>query len=50
MTSVGMTAPTSRALPVLTSAALTEFLAHRRREGELQALMAFDEWLAAQPQ
>lgn len=43
-------APVSRALPKLTGAALTEFLACYRQEGELQALLAFDEWLETQPQ
>ncbi|MCS6805935.1 MAG: Uma2 family endonuclease, partial [Blastocatellia bacterium] len=35
----------SQALPLLTSRVLTEFLTRLRDEGELQALLAFDEWL-----
>ncbi|MCS6806178.1 MAG: Uma2 family endonuclease [Blastocatellia bacterium] len=35
----------SQALALLTSQVLTEFLARLREEGELQALLAFDEWL-----
>ena len=38
----------SQALPVLTSEAVTGFLERLRREGELQALLAFDEWLGTQ--
>jgi Uma2 family endonuclease len=38
----------SQALPVLTGEVLTEFLARLQRDGELQALLAFDEWLGAQ--
>jgi Uma2 family endonuclease len=45
-----VTAAVSRALPMVTSAALTEFLARYRQEGELEALLSFDEWLEAQPQ
>ena len=37
----------SQALPVLTSEAVTGFLERLRREGELQALLAFDEWLGS---
>ena len=37
----------SQALPVLTSEVLTEFLARLQRDGELQALLAFDEWLGS---
>ena len=37
----------SQALPVLTSEAVTGFLERLRREGELQALLAFDEWIGA---
>lgn len=36
---------TSLALPLLTSHILTEYLTRLRTEGELQALLAFDEWL-----
>lgn len=35
----------SLALPMLTSRVLTDVLAQLRTEGELPALMAFDEWL-----
>jgi len=41
-------AEASLALPLLTSAVLTEFLARLRDEGESQAILAFDEWLSAQ--
>jgi Uma2 family endonuclease len=40
--------PQSQALPLLTSRILTESLAHLRDEGDLQALLAFDEWLQSQ--
>jgi Uma2 family endonuclease len=40
---------TSLALPMLTSQVLTDALARLRRDGELQALVAFDEWLQTQP-
>ncbi len=40
---------TSVALPVLTSRVLTEFLGRLREQGELQTILAFDEWLSAQP-
>ncbi len=43
-------ATTSQALPMLTSAILTEFLTRRRQEGEYQALLAFDEWLETRQQ
>lgn len=38
-------AETSRALPLLTSHVLTEFLTRLREEGEFQTILAFDEWL-----
>jgi Uma2 family endonuclease len=38
-------AETSRALPMITSAILTEYLARLRQEGEFAAIIAFDEWL-----
>lgn len=41
-------AETSRALPMLTGQILTQFLARLRDAGELQALLAFDEWLQSQ--
>lgn len=37
----------SRALPLLSGAILTQFLARLRQEGELQTILAFDEWLQA---
>ncbi len=40
----------SQALPMLTSAILTEFLTRRRQDGEFQAMLAFDEWLETQQQ
>jgi Uma2 family endonuclease len=40
---------TSLALPMLTSRVLTDALARLRRDGDLQALVAFDEWLQTQP-
>ncbi len=44
-----LTVPQSQALPLLTSHVLTDFLTRLREEGELQALLAFDEWLQSQP-
>jgi Uma2 family endonuclease len=38
-------AETSRALPMLTSSILTEFLTRMREEGEFEAIIAFDEWV-----
>ena len=38
----------SRALPLLTADLLTNFLWRLREDGELQTLLAFDEWLQAQ--
>ena len=35
----------SRALPMLSGPVLTKFLAQLREEGELQAVLAFDDWL-----
>jgi len=43
-------AETSLALPMLTSAILTEYLAHMRQVGEFEAINAFDEWLQSLPQ
>jgi Uma2 family endonuclease len=37
--------PTSAALPMLSAQLLTEMLERMRDEGELSALLAFDEWL-----
>ncbi len=42
------TVPHSQALPLLSSQILTGFLTRLREEGELQVLLAFDEWLQAQ--
>lgn len=39
---------TSIALPMLTAHVLTEMLDRMRRDGELSALLAFDEWLQSQ--
>ena len=38
----------SRALPILTSRLLTEFLTRLREEGESPAILAFDAWLSSQ--
>lgn len=40
--------PQSQALPLLTGQILTEFLTRLREDGELPALLAFDEWLQSQ--
>jgi Uma2 family endonuclease len=39
---------TSAALPMLTAQLLTEMVERMRNEGELKALLAFDEWLQSQ--
>jgi Uma2 family endonuclease len=39
---------TSQALPMLSSAVLTDFLNRLKTEGEFQSLLAFDEWLKTQ--
>ena len=36
---------TSAALPMLTAQILTEMIERMRRDGELNALLAFDQWL-----
>jgi Uma2 family endonuclease len=41
--------PASRALPMLTSAVLTEFLTRSKSEDQYDTLLAFEEWLRAQP-
>lgn len=41
-------AATSLALPVLSAAALTDFLTRLHTDGEFQTIFAFDEWLRAQ--
>ena len=38
-------APQSQALPILTAQALSDFLIRLPKDGELQTLLAFDEWL-----
>ncbi len=43
-----VTATTSRALPILDSQILTDYLTRLREEGEMQAIVAFDEWLQSQ--
>jgi Uma2 family endonuclease len=43
-------ATASQALPMLTSAVLTEFLTRMREDGEFQAMLAFDEWLQTHQQ
>jgi Uma2 family endonuclease len=40
----------SKALPVISSGILTEYLARMREEGEFAAITAFDEWLQSLPQ
>jgi Uma2 family endonuclease len=39
----------SRALPLLTAALLSEFLDRSKQEDQYETLLAFDEWLSAQP-
>jgi Uma2 family endonuclease len=41
---------TSSALPMITSAILTEYLTRLREEGEFAVIIAFDEWLQSLPQ
>ena len=40
----------SNALPMITSAILTEYLTRMRQDGELEAILTFDEWLQSLPQ
>src|SRR5207237_3719691 len=40
-----MPATESQALPMLSGPVLTKFLSQPREEGELQAVLAFDDWL-----
>lgn len=40
----------SRALPLMTSRTLTDFLTRLRAEGEFQTILVFDEWLQTQQQ
>lgn len=42
-----VTGDTSAALPMLSASLLTEMIERMRRDGELNALLAFDEWLQA---
>ena len=42
-------ASASRALPMLTSQILTEFLTRLPKDGELETSLAFDQWLQAEP-
>ncbi len=44
-----VSAETSRALPMLTSGVLTEYLRRMTEEGEFKAIIAFDEWLQSLP-
>jgi Uma2 family endonuclease len=39
----------SKALPMITSAVLNEYLTRLREEGEFEAIFAFDEWLQSLP-
>ena len=39
----------SRSLPLLTAALLGEFLDRSKREDQYETMLAFDEWLSAQP-
>ena len=40
-----VSAETSRALPMLSSRVLTEYLKRMQEDGEFNAILAFDEWL-----
>jgi Uma2 family endonuclease len=40
----------SDALPMISSAILTEYLTRMREDGEFEAIIAFDEWLQSLPQ
>ncbi|MBO0861934.1 MAG: Uma2 family endonuclease [Chloracidobacterium sp.] len=42
-------AEASNALPMITTAVLTEYLTRMREEGEFEAIIAFDEWLQSFP-
>ena len=44
-----VTTETSRALPMLTSRVLTEYLSRLPEDGELKTILAFDEWLQSLP-
>jgi Uma2 family endonuclease len=43
-------AETSRALTMITSSVLTEYLRRMQQDGEFDAIIAFDEWLQSLPQ
>jgi Uma2 family endonuclease len=43
-------APSSLALPILTSHILTEFLNRSQNEDQYETLLAFEHWLQARPQ
>jgi len=45
-----VSAEKSRALPVLSSSVLTEYLRRMQQDGEFNAILAFDEWLQSLPQ
>jgi hypothetical protein len=42
-------AESSRALPMLTAGVLTEFLTRSQQEDQYETLLAFENWLQAQP-
>ncbi len=44
-----VSAETSRALPMLGSRVLTEYLKRMQQDGEFNAILAFDEWLQSLP-
>ena len=44
-----VSAETSRALPMLSSRVLTEYLKRMQEDGEFNAILAFDEWLQSLP-
>ena len=46
---VYMPAEASRALPMLNSDVLTEYVSRMPKDGEFKAILAFDEWLQALP-
>ena len=43
-----VSAESSRALPMLTSRVLTEFLTRSQQEDQYETLLAFEQWLQAQ--
>jgi len=44
-----VSAETSRALPMLSSRVLTEYLKRMEQDGEFNTILAFDEWLQSLP-